>query len=1040
MKVTINGVDRSASYKPDELEQISVRFVADQGEVGSGTMPQPDTAGTTEFYSGQSVLLEVGADTVADVFAGALNRDRNEGIGDRLVNVVTLSDQNAMLDGYATTRWSRPAETDRARILAFNSAFLSHLSLDTTWVLNTHTKTVAAKVYQSETLFSELQDDLGKPTGKTLFIVNRELHWHLYTEGDTAGIAIVEAESKNHAAGAFELLSQTAPQRSKDPIDLTVEAKAVNTKGQVATSLDTTAQTRHDSGGLRHEKLVDAGDTASSGLQDLADTAVAEGKTERITYAGTIGPLTAAQLADIPVGSLINVTDHVWGLSSATQRVAAYTLRYKHPNQFFLDLELGFPIRVRAQPPKTTPPSGLGQDGGVLPPYVCVPPDYTVPHCDDAMDTSPIVATAVAVGGSTWLDGSVITQGSVSGGGSEHGVNLIAGATYRVTYTFTHATTTFEANIAAVMEAGSHSFGGMTAGHDPAIGDGTDPAVYPPVYTYTLDVTPGDTGCYYAKMAEGSGYAGMNIVGSTMSVGVRWLSGADSRFDALVGCPAPLTGQAVTEQGFPGDGSTTAGTTGYPFEPKSLEVFVGGVHVTPSETDPTVGTYTLPMAPPAGIVPVLKYIATGGDATGTFVPPTSILEVIPDAFLPSASASGLVPWSYAKRDGHLVGDGVTDDTAAFQTWIDTVTASGTKSGWFFFEPGTYLIAGALQDTGARNAQILFPSLSTSDAQISMTFQGAMQPPLQPAGPFPSTQSYSIIKSTLTGASGTAAVFSGGQYPARTNVQVVVRHLMCEGPDNPTFTFWNLDACQSGGLEGVLIVAASSYTGSWVQPTHSNAYGVKLPHYGYTNSTFVNGFVVGGWYTGLRMTDLVVYQGIGFGACIVAVEIPQMQHSMWPLTLHYAACQYGVKVTGSDVYLDLTLSAEHWYSGVGSSWQFQVYDIDDPSNNFHGHVRWFTWSLNTGLPDHVFTINGGSHIASEEMGALPNAGQINGVSITGTPSAGQVPTATSGTAATWQTPSASGGGGTLLIADGHSSPLVFADILQSDAGDDFLYSG
>jgi len=33
-----------------------------------------------------------------------------------------------------------------------------------------------------------------------------------------------------------------------------------------------------------------------------------------------------------------------------------------------------------------------------------------------------------------------------------------------------------------------------------------------------------------------------------------------------------------------------------------------------------------------------------------------------------------------------------------------------------------------------------------------------------------------------------------------------------------------------------------------------------------------------------------------------------------------------------------------------------------------------------------------------------------------------------------------GGGELLIADGHSTPLVFADILQNDAGSDFLYSG
>lgn len=65
--------------------------------------------------------------------------------------------------------------------------------------------------------------------------------------------------------------------------------------------------------------------------------------------------------------------------------------------------------------------------------------------------------------------------------------------------------------------------------------------------------------------------------------------------------------------------------------------------------------------------------------------------------------------------------------------------------------------------------------------------------------------------------------------------------------------------------------------------------------------------------------------------------------------------------------------------------------------------------------------------------------IDGVAVSGTPGSGQVLTATGPSAATWQTPSSSGGGH-LVIADGHSSPLVFADIVQSDAGDDFIYSG
>ena len=48
---------------------------------------------------------------------------------------------------------------------------------------------------------------------------------------------------------------------------------------------------------------------------------------------------------------------------------------------------------------------------------------------------------------------------------------------------------------------------------------------------------------------------------------------------------------------------------------------------------------------------------------------------------------------------------------------------------------------------------------------------------------------------------------------------------------------------------------------------------------------------------------------------------------------------------------------------------------------------------------------------------PGVAKVNGVAITGTPTVGQVPTATSGTAASWQTPSGGGGGSSVAYSDG-----------------------
>lgn len=55
-------------------------------------------------------------------------------------------------------------------------------------------------------------------------------------------------------------------------------------------------------------------------------------------------------------------------------------------------------------------------------------------------------------------------------------------------------------------------------------------------------------------------------------------------------------------------------------------------------------------------------------------------------------------------------------------------------------------------------------------------------------------------------------------------------------------------------------------------------------------------------------------------------------------------------------------------------------------------------------------DGAAQIAGDLSGtaATPVVAKINGVAVTGTPTTGQVPTATSGTAATWQTPSGGGG--------------------------------
>jgi len=307
-----------------------------------------------------------------------------------------------------------------------------------------------------------------------------------------------------------------------------------------------------------------------------------------------------------------------------------------------------------------------------------------------------------------------------------------------------------------------------------------------------------------------------------------------------------------------------------------------------------------------------------------------------------------------KTDFGAIGDGVTDDTLAFQAAINY---GENNNGLACFIPsGRYLIAGVLQDTGAGggNAQLIFPHIGYNEKNIPMYFFSDWPVPQQPvvgATPVAVEPTFgAIIITNNTQSTGTQpsmfGVEGGQTVNYFTNIDLKLQNLRFVSYADPDIIPLNLANMGAVDLDGVCVDTGVWHTPSVIEPTHVDAYGVITPANNNGARTRIRYLIVIGYYVGLRINEHSVIDECSVWACKVGFEVGVMYHGWTAQRLLSVHCQQTMRWStfggGSLVYARGVVNQIDIEQAPGddlSGWQQDgIIDFYDPTNVAYGIIH------------------------------------------------------------------------------------------------------
>jgi hypothetical protein len=364
----------------------------------------------------------------------------------------------------------------------------------------------------------------------------------------------------------------------------------------------------------------------------------------------------------------------------------------------------------------------------------------------------------------------------------------------------------------------------------------------------------------------------------------------------------------------------------------------------------------------------------GGTMTGALLlagNPSTDLEAAPKQYVDTRLVEVGIPWYNAKDNvggapTQLAGDDTGDDAIKNEALWALVASLG--GGRIYYPRGVYRFSRALQDTSASNTQCLIPVIDRTVPTIMIDCVGETAPPMTlSTQPPPNGIGHSVIKSTLTGASGTACMI-GGKFPPGgdpiNNVTISFQNMVFQLPANPSLTALDLQS-QTGsyGMIEKVLIHDGTITQSHNEPTVSTSYGIKLPPTNQSSIVGVNGLAVVGFYIGIRLGELTE-GSVRLSACKVGVIVPAAFHPSI-LNIGLYGCPYGIYAEGGVGYLIVPMLDIQHDDGFGQLWQNKTADVNDSGNEIHGKATWLSVQAGSGN-DHTLLKTGGANFITTEL--------------------------------------------------------------------------